>query len=303
MTLFCSKSTYGVTKGQKWLIHSIKVSRYCDKDMNMLYYGYMNNQFLEQIGLTKDQASVYEAIIMAGTIPARVICQKVGIKRGLTYKIIDQLIDLGLIEKREEDGRITLFRSAHPSKLNGLLEKKQQEVKNAEISFNLILPSLISNYNLNTGKPNVELYEGMEGIIKVADDSLTSITEIYSFIDNEAVNKYAPEVNAEYVRRTKNEKIKKKMIAIDSQYIRERVNKFDPNLTEVRVIDKNFGFSTVIQIYDNKISYITLEESRRIGVIVEDLEIYKMHKTLFEYIWEKAEQIFPMQQHRTASLH
>lgn len=43
-----------------------------------------------------------------------------------------------------------------------------------------------------------------------------------------------------------------------------------------------------MQIYDNKISYITLEPKRMMGVIVEDRHLYEMHLYFFEYIWRHA---------------
>jgi len=42
----------------------------------------------------------------------------------------------------------------------------------------------------------------------------------------------------------------------------------------------------VIPTLENKISYITLKENSMIGIIIEDPFIYKMHKTLFEYLWQ-----------------
>jgi hypothetical protein len=52
---------------------------------------------------------------------------------------------------------------------------------------------------------------------------------------------------------------------------------------------KLYPFNSVMQIYDGKISYITLSKTSKIGVIIEDKNIYQMHKSLFEYIWSKAE--------------
>lgn len=253
----------------------------------------MYGQFLIQAGLTKDQAAVYQVLIQGGLTLARAINQKTGLKRGLVYKILEQLIELGLVEKREDLGKIALFAPTHPGILKKLIENRVQSMKNAEVALDGVMGKLVSDFNLISGKPNVQFFEGTAGIIKIADDSLTSTTEILSFIDNEAVNKYAPEINAEYVKRRRKEGIKKKMISVDGDYIRERIKGFDPETTEVRVIPKNFGFTTVMQIYDNKISYLTLDERRRVGVIIESPEIYQMHKTLFENTWDQAIQIFP----------
>lgn len=263
----------------------------CDNGMLICI---MYEQFLIQAGLTKDQSVVYQTLMQGGLMPARVISQKTGLKRGLAYKVLEQLIEMGLTEKRENLGKITLFSPSHPGNIKKLMGQREQEMKNAEVSLDTVMGKMISDFNLVSGKPNVQFYEGMEGIMKVADDSLTSATEICEFIDNEAVQKFAPEINVEHVRKRRKEKIKKRMISVDGPFIRERAKSFDPETTEVRVISKDFGFTTVMQIYDDKISYATLDEKRRIGVIVEDPEIYRMHKTLFDYVWEQATPIFPV---------
>jgi hypothetical protein len=44
-------------------------------------------------------------------------------------------------------------------------------------------------------------------------------------------------------------------------------------------------------IYDNKISYITLDPNRNIGIIIEDPDIYKTNQAIFDYIWDGAEKL------------
>jgi len=59
--------------------------------------------------------------------------------------------------------------------------------------------------------------------------------------------------------------------------------------TDTRFIDgKLYSFHAVMQIYDSKISYITLSDKSIIGVIIADQTIYQMHKSIFEYTWSTA---------------
>ena len=46
-----------------------------------------------------------------------------------------------------------------------------------------------------------------------------------------------------------------------------------------------------MQIYDNKVSYITLSDKEMIGVIIEDKHIYTMNRDLFDFNWELAQNI------------
>lgn len=260
----------------------------------------MYEQHLTQSGLTKEQAIVYEVLLKFGALPAGKISsktaelnEKIPIKRGLVYKILEQLVDFGLIEKQEEPGKVAIFQVGHPLKIKELIEKKERQAKDAGLALDGVLGSLVSDFNLVSGKPGIQYFEGEEGIKRVVFDSLSSKTEIYQYIDNEAANKYFPEINKEYVKVRKEKEIKKKMITIDSEYIRKNASKYDKDLTDVHLIDgKKYPFATAMSIYDNKISYITLKEDKKIGFIIDDADIAKMHRTLFEYMWESTKSLF-----------
>ena len=42
---------------------------------------------------------------------------------------------------------------------------------------------------------------------------------------------------------------------------------------------------TIIYIYDNKVSYITLKENQMMGIIIESATIYNTQKFIFEELW------------------
>lgn len=260
----------------------------------------MYSQHLTQSGLTKEQAIVYEVLLKNGALPAGKISsktaelnEKIPIKRGLVYKILDQLVDFGLIEKNEEPGKVAIFQVAHPLKIKELVEKKERQAKDAQLALDGVLSSLVSDFNLISGKPGIQYFEGEEGIRRVVFDSLSAKSEIYQYIDNEAANRYFPEINKEYIKIRKEKGIKKKMITIDGDYIRKNANKYDREFTDIHLIDgKKYPFATAMSIYDNKISYITLKEDKKIGFIIDDADIAKMHRTLFEYMWENTKSLF-----------
>lgn len=241
--------------------------------------------YLTQAGLDQDQATIYECLIKNGQLPAGKISQKTPIKRGLVYKILETLTEMGLVIKHEEPKKVAVFEPAHPLKLKELAEKKEEQAKSAQDVLSSILPVLTSDFNLASNKPGFQYFEGLEGVKRVAEDSLHSKTEILSYIDNEAVNLYLKDFNVEYSRRRNALQVKKRMLAKDSEYIRARAKTFDQSTTEVRTINVPTPFATVMQIYDNKISYITLDPKRMISVLIEDQHIAQMHRMLFEQTW------------------
>jgi hypothetical protein len=65
---------------------------------------------------------------------------------------------------------------------------------------------------------------------------------------------------------------------------------FDPEaLTQTKLIDKaNFDLHTIVQIYDNKVTYINFSQENIISLIIEDTNITFLHKQIFEFAWKKA---------------
>ena len=84
--------------------------------------------------------------------------------------------------------------------------------------------------------------------------------------------------------------IYKKLLVPDTAFTRDLYSKEKSLVTEVRAIPESIvAFQVTMQIYDGKISYLTLTNDRKLGIIIEDPHIYQMHKYLFEMLYEKAE--------------
>ena len=80
----------------------------------------MEEKILANIGLTPEQIKIYLSLIESGLVSVKVISAKTGIGRAFTYKILAQLISLGLAQKREDIGKIALFGALHPQRLKDL---------------------------------------------------------------------------------------------------------------------------------------------------------------------------------------
>jgi len=243
---------------------------------------------LKLVGLSNGEACVYELLIQNRAMQAGDIARRALISsRPLAYKILEDLVTLGLVEKIEKPGKVALFAATHPLHLKEMIEKKKEATANAAVAVEGVLGKLISDFNLVSGKPGVRFFEGKSGMKAVLEDSLAASGEIYSYADIEAITKYIPKENEENVKQREKFGIKKKAILLDTPFARKFLSDYHRGVTDVRLIalPGAVPFQTVMQIYDNKVSYLTLGGDNMIGAVIEDPHIFTMHKYLFEYLW------------------
>src|SRR3989338_4104352 len=151
----------------------------------------MNEEnILIQAGLSEEQALAYQALLDKGPQRASDLSKWTGIKRGLIYKVLEQLETMSLISKKGGPGTVATFSPSHPSLLLSNIERKEKEIALSKELLTNSIGTLSSKFNLIAGKPNIQFFEGKEGVARVANDSIHSKSEILSYVDNEAVNKY-----------------------------------------------------------------------------------------------------------------
>ena len=250
----------------------------------------MYEKIINNMGLSQVQSEILNSLLLNGEDKASNIAKKIKRPRGVAYKGLDELIELKLVSKRENKKGITIYRAEHPNNLENLIEKREKEFKKEKQEFINNLPDLVSAYSLISNKPGVRFYEGEEGVKKSLNDTLNAQEVVYTYADIEAVEKNLKEINDEYVKNRERKGIIKKVIVADTKFNRSFLKKLKNETTEIRFLsDKFYNFNTGMQIYDNKTSYQVISVEKKLAVIIEDENIYKMQRYLFEFIWSKLE--------------
>ncbi len=248
----------------------------------------INNDLLGLVGLTPEEGAVYASLLKSGSSSARKVATVSGVKRGMAYKALARLEALGLVEKHDPLSGVASFTPAHPSVLRDLFAKKQATLAALKDPLETTIGTLTSSYNLVSGRPNIRFFEGKKGMEEVLDDSLYAKEEIRTFADLESIMRFIPDINSTYVAKREKLGIKKRGIVYDTPKNREIIKDYHRSVTDIRFIPwATTPTETVVQIYDGKISYLTLRPDSMIGIIVEDPHIYTTHKTLFDFTWDQ----------------
>lgn len=250
----------------------------------------MEENILKQAGLSEEQAEIYETLLEKGPQKASPLSSWTGIKRGLVYKILEQLENMGLVEKKGGTGTVSVFYPSHPALL---LDKMERDKKNLELAKEVVtlgIGNLSSKYNLIAGKPNVRFFEGEEGAKAVTNDMPTQNKEILAYIDSKKVLDLLPDLNNEHIKIRTRLNIKKKIMIPDTPFHTERAKKYNKDITEARIMKDISSFPSALQIYDDKISFLTLTDKKTVGIILEDKDIAEMMRNVFMLNWENSEE-------------
>lgn len=246
----------------------------------------MYTELLTQAGLSEKEAAIYEKLLELGSTTVGKLLKHLPYKRGDLYNILASLRDKGLASEGLAKGIMT-FTVESPEKITDLLKAEDEKRDRIRKSVTSTLPDLKSLYNLSMNKPGVRFFEGEEGAWKVLEDTLATKGEIYSYADIDAIIKHDSAMNRRYGQLRQTRGIKKKGIVNDTLVAREFLKGYLKEITETKLITLSTpSFGTVMNIYDNKISFLTLSDKGRIGIIIEDEIIAQMQKSLFEYLWQ-----------------
>lgn len=120
--------------------------------------------FLEQIGLSEPEAHVWITLWQMGSSPASSIARQATIGRVTTYKILQRLVDAGLVSQTKQAGT-THFWIADSTLLQSHIQRQQTKREQEQETFVQLKSSLDQ---LRDGQqsvtPTIQLYEGKDQI-------------------------------------------------------------------------------------------------------------------------------------------
>jgi sugar-specific transcriptional regulator TrmB len=244
---------------------------------------------LDKAGLTPEQARVYLFLIENGMTNAKVISHRTKIGRTLTYKVLDQLISLELVEKRDDVGKVSIFVPLHPQKIKDNLENSISQSKIASANLSSVFNTLVSQYNTLLGRPNVKYFEGITGIQEVYSDILDTGKDI--MVISSAIEENRREILPlirEQIRKQVERNIHVKAITqLVEHEIATPIEEDKMNLIERKLVNvQKLNIPSQIIIWGDKVAITNFKE-HIITIIMDSKYIKDTFVILFNSFWEK----------------
>lgn len=253
--------------------------------MTILRYTEIMEHTLHQIGLSEKEAALYLLLLKTPHLTAQQLAESTGIQRTNVYRLLDVLSDQGLIAS--DNSPVKRFVATEPRALQQLLQKKQDELKQASQSLSRAMPAFRSQYALSLDKPGVVHRAGREGFEQLLDDLATSQTEVLLVASDDYPTDEALFARFETgIMQRKMSGIKTRALFHHCSYeamIRER---FASRGFEVRFVGTT-PFRGEVVLYEHNTAF-TVYEPWVITTIVTSQHITDTMRTLFEEVWKQA---------------
>ena len=235
---------------------------------------------LKQIGLTDKEAGVYLALLELGTATVHPIATKAGIKRPTTYLILEQLQQKGMVSVVPRATK-ALFTAESPEKILTDINKKQELIKR-------FLPNMLALYNEKKEKPQIQLFEGREGVREVYR-KIYSANSVYFFGTVKEAEKYDPEALYAFVDRAAKMNFSVRDLlthsAEDIAYAKKA--RLEKNY-EIKFLPEGWNFLTDNAIFGDNVVFFSFHP-QIFAVVICSKEIALAIRTLFEFSWQAAD--------------
>lgn len=247
---------------------------------------------LLKLGLDQEESIVYLELTGHQSISILELSKHCGIPRSTIYRICESLVDKRFAEWVVPK-RGAKIRAVFPKQLSFLIKDKQEEAKEIHHALH-DLSKIISGPLPSVSATQVRYYEGISGLKQVIWNSLQSKGEIIGYSTYGRREIVTDKWYAKYVREFRLRKLRDRVITNEQamDYLRKFMDPVNhqQEIKDVRLLPQaKFYISGDVSIYNNVYSVSYWKQGEIVGVEIENPEMVKTQKSIFELLWGQAE--------------
>lgn len=246
----------------------------------------MNEHLLEDIGLTRGEATVYISLLKIGETTSGKIVEEAQISSGKIYEILEKLIKKGLVSFIIRK-KIKYFSAVSPNRIMEYLGEKEEGLRAKKIEFLRYLPELLALEGSHKKEYEVRLYMGFKGVQNVIFEALSELKSSDEVLAMGIFSNKPEQFNLLWPKWHK-ERIKKRIpcrviFSEKGTNYRELFKKM--NYTHTRTI--NGLTPAAVDVIGNRVLVFTHGDNPSC-ISIKHPEVVQSFKTFFETLWKQA---------------
>lgn len=246
----------------------------------------MYTELFQDIGLSPNEAKIYEVLLQVGESGVGDISTKGNIHRRNVYDALQRLVQKGLVFPIFQKGE-NRYSAVAPDKLMELIKEKEQHLED-------VMPQLRNMYQSEPQENAAYIYKGIEGYKNYRRDLIRVSADTF-FLDAKGLW-LSPQIDEAFRKHfvlpfQKNKKIKH-LTLFDPRIPKELPQAIkDVNPAGYKVLPDKYATPGVCDIFGD---YVVTFTSVGIGQLDDDVTIFVMknaelaesYKTWFRFIWD-----------------
>lgn len=242
----------------------------------------MYTQQLMLLGLPKNEAQIYEALVLFGELSVAQISKQTNIHRRNVYDCLSRMQEKGFVSIIV-DSKENHYKAVDPKKLNEIVAEKQN-------TLNQILPGLQKLWTENPHNEEVYIMKGIEGYKNYMNEILMSNSDLYAV---GAGGLWAdPKVKAfieKFIKKFHKKRLKAYVLYDQSikEQKREILNRFG---STYKFLDKKYNSGATMDIFGDFVVITTKGEFGQIKnsiiTIIKNKIISDAFKHWFKVMWD-----------------
>ncbi|MBU0666929.1 MAG: helix-turn-helix domain-containing protein [Nanoarchaeota archaeon] len=250
----------------------------------------MNIELLEEIGLTKSEIKVYQALLELGNSSIGPIVSKSKVASSKIYELLDKLIEKGLVTNYKE-ANTKYFKAVNPNRLMDYLQTKKEELGKKEEELKKLMPQLQQMFSEHLEETEVEVFKGYKGVRTAFQEMINTLSKGEEFLvigggDKPSTNNKT-KIFFENIHRRRSEKgIIQRIIFSEARRKSLKEMSLFPH-TKPRYLP--YGTPTTINIYQNTTILLTMSPTPA-AIRIKDKNITESYRIYFEKMWETAKE-------------
>lgn len=243
---------------------------------------------LQELGLSPNEARIYEALLELGESSISNIATHTNIHRRNVYDAINRLVEKGFIVP-VIDSKDRRYVPVEPNKFLEVVEDKKTRLQK-------ILPNMQKLFEQKKNSEGIYIYKGIEGNNNVLRDILNTGETVYTIAGKGIwANPPSSPHSEGFVRELKRKKIKI-YILFDANYKKEVIEAINAtgqtDIITYRFLPEKYSSMAAVDIYKDRVAIWTggtlkaLEEDMTIFMMISQ-KLADSYRQWFQFMWDR----------------